>query len=111
MSAVFVAMSVAAFVLIYLTPPFTNVLFPAFTSVRETGTYPDGLTIRRTYTGVKILDEMCTGLAGFFGAAVDGHDEATRMFCLWFLPQLCGILVFLYWEAGRTDTDLNPVAL
>lgn len=102
----FFLMSIASFVLIYLLPPSTHILFPAFEHVRETGKYPDGLSIRRTYTGVKALDEIFTGLAGFFSAAVDGKDEATRMFCLWFLPQLSVILVFLYWEAARTGARL-----
>lgn len=102
----FCVLSVATFVLIYLTPPSTQILFPAFEHVRKTGTYPDGLTIRRTYTGVRVLDEIFTGLAGFFSAAVDGQDEATRMFCLWFLPQLLPVLAFLYWEATRTTEGL-----
>ncbi|KIP02313.1 hypothetical protein PHLGIDRAFT_122568 [Phlebiopsis gigantea 11061_1 CR5-6] len=99
----FTFLSTASFILIYLIPPSADVLFPAFQYVRDTGTYPDGLEIRRSYTGVTVLDEMCTGLAGFFSAAVDGHDEATRMYCLWFLPQLVSILVFLYWEASRVS--------
>lgn len=101
---VFALMALTSFGLIYLIPPSTQILFPAFQHVRDTGTYPDGLTIRRNYTGIRLLDEVFTGLAGFFSAAVDGEDEATRMFCLWFLPQLCGILVFLYWEAGRATS-------
>ncbi|KAI0681857.1 hypothetical protein BC835DRAFT_1425164 [Cytidiella melzeri] len=88
-------------VMIYLIPPSTRALFPAFAQVRETGFYPDGLPVRRTYTGVYILDEVFTGLAGLFSAASDGRDPATHMFCLWFLPQLCAVLVFIYWEAGR----------
>ncbi|KAF7790140.1 hypothetical protein EIP86_001092 [Pleurotus ostreatoroseus] len=69
-----------------------------------TGSYPDGLPLRRSYTGITILDFVFTGLAGFFSAAVDGKDEATCLFCLWFLPQLSGILTFCYWEAGRAKT-------
>ncbi len=86
---------------IYLTPPSLHVLFPAFAHVRETGFYPDGLPVRRRYTGVYVLDEMATGLAGLFSAASDGRDMATWAFCVWFMPQLCGVLVFIYWEAGK----------
>ena len=106
----FTCLSVASFALIYLIPPSTDILFPAFQHVRDTGTYPDGLKIRRSYTSIPALDEMFTGLAGFFSAAVDGHDDATRMFCLWFIPQLCSVLVFLYWEAGRVSRS-NIIAL
>jgi hypothetical protein len=89
---VFMTLSMAAFVLIYLLPPSTHTLFPAFAYVRTKGRYPDGTLIRRMYTGIGWLDEVFIGLAGFFGATVDGKDEATRIFCLWFIPQLCTIL-------------------
>ncbi|KAI0340994.1 hypothetical protein BDW22DRAFT_1430626 [Trametopsis cervina] len=95
---------VAAFTMIYLIPPSSQILFVAFAQVRETGFYPDGLPVRRQYTGVYLLDEMFTGLAGLFSAASDGRDPATHLFCLWFLPQLCGVLVFIYWEAGKAET-------
>lgn len=99
------AISVLAFIQIYLIPP-SQTLFSAFAEVRQTGFYPDGLAVRRTYTGNVLLDVMFTGLAGFFSAATDGRDVATHMFCLWFLPQLCGILVFIYWEAGKPERGL-----
>ena len=100
-ASLFVSISVLAVVLIYLIPPSSKILFPAFDYVQATGAYPDGVTIRRKYTGNVVLDYIFTGLAGLFSAAVDGNDEATHMFCLWFMPQLCGVLVFCYWEAGR----------
>ena len=93
-----------AMIMIYLIPPSSQVLFPAFAQVRETGFYPDGLPVRRTYTGIYVIDEMCTGLAGLFSAASDGRDFATHLFCLWFLPQLCAVLTFIYWEAGKVDS-------
>lgn len=100
------ATAVVAFFFIYLIPPSSQTLFDAFTQVRLTGSYPDGLSVRRTYIGIPALDEMFTGLAGFFSAATDGRDLATHLFCLWFLPQLCGVLVFIYWEAGKTKKGL-----
>lgn len=100
----FATISWVAIVLIFLIPPSSQILFPAFTFARQTGAYPDGLPLRRRYTGISVLDFVFTGLAGFFSAAVDGKDEATYLFCLWFLPQLCGILTFCYWEAGRAQT-------
>ena len=98
------AISCLAVILIFLIPPSSQILFPAFTLARQTGSYPDGLPLRRSYTGITVLDFVFTGLAGFFSAAVDGKDEATCLFCLWFLPQLSGILTFCYWEAGRAKT-------
>lgn len=102
----FASISCLAIILIFVIPPSSKILFPAFDQVRATGAYPDGVPIRREYTGNVILDFIFTGLAGFFSAAVDGKDEATRRFCLWFLPQLCGVLVFCYWEAGRAKGSL-----
>ena len=99
------ATSVLAVIQIYLIPP-SQTLFAAFAVVRKTGLYPDGLVVRRRYIGVSALDEIFTGLAGFFSAAADGRDTATHLFCLWFLPQLCGLLVFLYWEAGKAEKGL-----
>ena len=41
-------------------------------------------------------------------AVVDGSDEALRIFMLWFVVQLAGVLVFTYWESGR---DAPPRSL
>ncbi|KIP05047.1 hypothetical protein PHLGIDRAFT_168220 [Phlebiopsis gigantea 11061_1 CR5-6] len=83
-----------------------STLIPAFYHAWKTGFYPDGLPLRRSYTGIVPLDLIFVAYGGFFGAAVDGNDEATHQFCLWFLPQLCTLLVFAYWEAGRARSGL-----
>ena len=101
MSALFVATSCLAIYLIFLIPPSADVLFPTFDHVHAHGEYPDGLPIERVYTGNAVLDHILTGLAGFFSLAVDGKDEATRLFTMWFIVQLAGVLVFSFWESGR----------
>jgi hypothetical protein len=99
-------LSFLAIVLIFIIPPSSLVLIPAASHAWKTGYYPDGLPLRRSYTGFMPLDLVFMVYGGVFGAAVDGNDEATRMFCLWFLPQLCTILAFSYWEAGRAQSGL-----
>ena len=95
-----------AILLIFVIPPSSQTLIPAFYRAWETGFYPDGLPLRRSYIGITIVDLIFMAYGGFFGAAVDGNDEATHRFCLWFLPQLCTLLVFAYWEAGRAKSGL-----
>ncbi|KAI0687827.1 hypothetical protein BC835DRAFT_1419661 [Cytidiella melzeri] len=93
--------SLLAAYLIFVIPPSSVDLFPQSTLAYEKGSYPDGLSLRRHYTGIYILDRILTAYGGFFALVVDGRDVATWLFCLWFLPQLTGVLVFCYWEAGR----------
>lgn len=99
------ALSVLAFIQIFLISP-ARPLFEGFGQVKRTGALPDGVSVRRRYTGSDIVDGELIGLAGFFSAISDGRDIATYLFSLWFLPQLCGLLVFVYWEAGKVDRGL-----
>ena len=100
-SILFLATSCLAIYLIFLIPPSSKVLFPTFDYVHEHGQYPDGVPVEREYTGIGWLDHTLTGLGGFFSAAVDGKDEATRLFTVWFVAQLSVVLVFAFWESGR----------
>lgn len=95
-----------AVILIFAIPPSSQKLIPAFYHAWKTGFYPDGLPLRRTYTGIALVDLVFMAYGGFFGAAVDGNDEATHRLCLWFLPQLCAMLIFAYWEAGRARSGI-----
>lgn len=107
-SAVYVLglLACLAVVLIFAIPPSSQVLIPAAAYAWKTGWYPDGLPLRRSYTGFVPLDLVFMVYGGVFGAAMDGNDEATHRFCIWFLPQLCTLLVFTYWEAGRSRSGL-----
>lgn len=95
------AISTLAVILIFLIPPSSLTLVPAAAYAWQTGFYPDGFPLRRKYTGFAPMDLVLMIYGGAFSAATDGNDEATHRFCLWFLPQLCSLLVFTYWEAGR----------
>jgi hypothetical protein len=95
------AISLLAVYLIFLIPPSSVDLFPQSTLAYDAGTYPDGLALRRHYTGLYLLDRVLAGFGGFFALVADGTDVAIWLFCVWFLPQLCAVLVFSYWEAGR----------
>ncbi|GJE93573.1 hypothetical protein PsYK624_097320 [Phanerochaete sordida] len=95
-----------AVVLIFAIPPSSLVLIPTAAEAWKTGWLPDGLPLRRFYTGFVPLDFIFMVYGGVFGAAVDGTDEATHRFCMWFLPQLCTVLLFTYWEAGRAKSGL-----
>ncbi|GJE93619.1 hypothetical protein PsYK624_097790 [Phanerochaete sordida] len=97
----FLLLAPAAFGLIYFTPPARRVLLPTFAHVRATRAYPDGPALRTVYTGLPPLDALLAALVAFFSATVDGADEPTRLFCVWFVPQLAPLLVLLHWEAGR----------
>ncbi|EKM51197.1 uncharacterized protein PHACADRAFT_151791 [Phanerochaete carnosa HHB-10118-sp] len=100
------SLCILAVVLIFIIPPSSLVLIPTAVSAWKTGWLPDGLPLRRFYTGFVPLDFIFMVYGGVSGAAVDGNDEATHLFCLWFLPQLCTVLLFTYWEAGRAKSGL-----
>ncbi len=97
------AISAFAVYIIFLIPPSSVDLFPQSILAYDKGAYPDGLSLRKHYTGISLLDRVFTAYGGFFALVVDGRDPATWLFCVWFLPQLCGVLVFCYWEAGRVN--------
>ena len=100
------SLSVLALVLIFVIPPSSLILIPTAANAWKTGWLPDGLPLRRFYTGFSPLDLVFMVYGGVFGAAVDGNDEATHLFCLWFLPQLSTVLLFTYWESGRARSGL-----
>lgn len=100
------ALCAVAVVLIFAIPSFSLVLLPAAVDAWKTGRLPDGLPLRKFYTGFMPLDVVFMAYGGIFSAAVDGRDEATHLFCVWFLPQLCTVLLFTYWEAGRARGGL-----
>lgn len=100
-SALLAATGFAAFLLLHQSDNSLKEMFPALAAAKETGQLPDGLVVRRTYTGHEVVDDVLTGLAACFGLLVDGRDEATYRFALWFLPQLSPLVVHMYWESGR----------
>ncbi|KAI0084385.1 hypothetical protein BDY19DRAFT_536251 [Irpex rosettiformis] len=95
--------SALAIYLVFLIPPSSADLVPEALSAYDNGAYPDGLYLRKHYTGIPILDRIFSAYGGFFALVVDGRDQAMWLFCVWFLPQLCGVLIFCYWEADRAQ--------
>lgn len=99
--ATLASISAIAIYLIFLIPPSSIDLFPESISAYDKGAYPDGVSLRKHYTGIPLLDRIFAAYGGFFALVVDGKDPAIWLFCVWFLPQLCSVLTFCYWEADR----------
>ena len=98
--------SVSAFYLLFAHPLSKKFLFPVLTRTKLSGVFPDGLHLRRSYTGYRGVDQGLSGIVGCFSLIVDGRDELTWRFGTWFLPQLAPILIFMFWEAGKANNLL-----
>ena len=87
-ASLLLATSYTAFQLMFTSAPTTEKLFPAVIKAKQTGFFPDGMPLRSAYIGSQAFDSKMSSLVGFFSQLVDGKDEASRRFSLWFLSQL-----------------------
>ena len=100
-ASLLLASSYTAFHIILNCAPTRELLFPVIRTAKETGYFPDGMPLRRSYIGSQAFDDKMSSLVGIFSQMADGTDEASRRFSLWFLSQLPPITVFMLWEAGK----------
>lgn len=100
---VFTLLTYLGFASLHRFPALKNDLFPILTKAIRDGESPDGIPLRKSFTGNRGVDTLLAALTSFFTALLDGSDEAeaTKWFTVWFLPQCSAVLAFWYWEAGR----------
>lgn len=95
------ATSYAGVRLMFQSETSLSAMIPMLTMAKKTGLMPDGEPVRTYYTGVEVLDDILTGLVVFFTLLMDGHDDASHRFSLWFLPQIAPLMVHMYWETTK----------
>ncbi len=100
---VFSILTFLGFASLHLFPALKQGLFPILRSSILDGKSPDGIPLRKTFTGHHGVDVVLSALTAFFTSLLDGTDEAeaTRWFTVWFLPQCGPVVAFWYFEAGR----------
>ncbi|KAF2854339.1 hypothetical protein T440DRAFT_273478 [Plenodomus tracheiphilus IPT5] len=81
--------------------PVLNDVPVGFANIAETGALPNGVRIKKHFTGVKLLDDVLSILVAAFIYGPTGWDEAFYWQQLHFLGQIPGLIAIMNVEACR----------